>query len=86
MLLATLCILPNAIVRLFLRLGVQSNLVFLSIWATLVVVIVLIDSIRNRRLHLAFGIGGTIALTIMYLAQFASRTPVWQLFASRLVR
>jgi hypothetical protein len=85
MLLATLCILPNSIVRLFLRLGFQTNLAFLNIWATLIVVIVLIDSIRNRRLHPAFGIGGAIALTMMYVAQFASRTPAWQLFASRFV-
>jgi len=85
MLLATLCMLPNAIVRLFLRFF-DTNLDFLSIWATLVVVIVLIDSLRNRRLHPAFGIGVTIALTTMYVAQFASRTQAWQIFASHLVR
>ena len=85
MLLATLCMIPNAIVRLFLRFF-DSNLAFLNIWATLIVLIVLIDSIRNRRLHPAFGIGATIALTIMYVAQFASRTQAWQVFASHLVR
>lgn len=85
MLLATLCILPNAVVRLFLRFF-DTNLAFLSIWATLVVVIVLIDSIRNRRLHPAFGIGAATALAVMYVAQFASRTQVWQVFASHLVR
>jgi hypothetical protein len=85
MLLGTLCMLPNAVVRLFLRFF-DTNLAFLSIWATLVVVIVLIDSLRNRRLHPAFGIGATIALTVMYSAQFASRTQAWQVFASHLVR
>jgi hypothetical protein len=85
MLLATLCILPNAIVRLFLRFF-DTHLAFLSIWAMLVLVIVLIDSLRNRRLHPAFGIGVTVALTVMYLAQFASRTQTWQGFASHLVR
>jgi hypothetical protein len=85
MLLATLCILPNAIVRLFLRFF-DTNLAFLSIWAILVVVIVLMDSLRNRRLHPAFGIGAAVALTVMYVAQFASRTEAWQLFASHLVR
>ena len=85
MLLATLCLLPNPIVRLFLRVGFQSNLAFLNIWAILVVVIVLIDSVRNRRLHPALGIGAATALSMMYLAQFASCTQAWQLFASRLV-
>ncbi len=85
MLLATLCVLPNAVVRLFLRFF-DTNLAFLSIWAMLIVVIVLIDSLRNRRLHPTFGIGATAALTLMYFAQFASRTQAWQVFASHLVR
>jgi hypothetical protein len=85
MLLATLCILPNAIVRLFLNFF-QTNLAFLSIWAVMIVVIVLIDSVGNRRLHPAFGIGATVALIVMYFAQFASRTQAWQVFASHLVR
>jgi hypothetical protein len=85
MLLATLCMIPNAIVRLLLRFF-ETNLAFLSIWAMLVVVIILVDSIRNRRLHPAFGIGTTVALAVMYFAHFVSRTQAWQLFASHLVR
>lgn len=85
MLIATLCILPNAIVRLFLRVGFQSNLAFLNIWAAFIVTIVLIDSVRNRRLHPALGIGAAIALSMMYVAQFASCTQTWQSFAARLV-
>jgi hypothetical protein len=85
MLLATLCMIPNAIVRLLMRF-IDTNLALLSVWATLVVVIVLIDSLRNRRLHPAFGIGAAIALVIMYSAQFGSRTQAWQAFASHLVR
>lgn len=85
MLLATLCMVPNAIVRLFLRFGVETNLGFINIWTTLLLLIVLIDSIRNRRLHPAFAIGGTTAIALMYAAQFASRTQLWQHFAPRIV-
>jgi hypothetical protein len=85
MLLATLCMLPNVFVRLLLPLGVQSNIAFLSIWATLVVAIVLTDALRNRKLHPAFGIGVTVVLASMYLAYFASRTPLWQHFSARVV-
>jgi hypothetical protein len=85
MLLATLCMLPNVFVRLLLPLGVQSNIAFLSIWATLVLAIVLTDTLRNRKLHPAFGIGMTVVLAFMYLAYFASRAPLWQDFAARAV-
>lgn len=86
MLLATLCMLPNVFVRLLLPLGVQSNIAaFLSIWATLVLAIVLTDTLRNRKLHPAFGIGVTVVLASMYVAYFASRTPLWQHFAAGVV-
>jgi hypothetical protein len=77
--------LPNVFVRLLLPLGVQSNIAFLSIWATLVLAIVLTDTLRNRKLHPAFGIGVTVVLASMYVAYFASRTPLWQHFAAGVV-
>jgi len=85
MLLATLCMLPNVFVRLLLPMGVQSNIAFLSIWAALVLAIVLTDALRNRKLHRAFGIGVPVVLTSMYLSYFASRTSLWQHLAARAV-
>lgn len=78
MLLATLCMLPNPTVRLLLMVGVQRNIVMLSVWALLVMAIVLVDSITNRRLHPAFGLGGTLTIALLYLAYFASLTSLWQ--------
>ena len=85
MLLATFCILPNPIVRLFIWAGFGSNLVILCFWASLVATVVLLDSMRNRRLHRAFGFGATITVTFLYLAFFGSLTPLWQDFAAHVV-
>ena len=85
MLLATLCMLPNVFVRLLLPLGVQSNLAFLGIWAALVLAMLLLDSLRNRKIHPAFGIGVPVLLASMYLAYFVSRTSLWQNFAASVV-
>ena len=85
MLLATFCILPNPIVRLFIWAGLGSNLVILSTWASLVAVVVLLDSIRNHRLHRAFAFGATITVAFLYLAYFGSLTQLWQHLAARTV-
>lgn len=85
MLLATFCMLPNPIVRLFIWVGFGSNIMILSFWALLVTVIVLLDSIRNGRLHPALGFGATITIGFLYLAYFGSRTSVWQRFAASAV-
>ncbi len=85
MLLATFCILPNPIVRLFIWAGLGSNIVILSFWASLVAAVVLLDSMRNRRLHRAFGFGATIAVAFLYLVYFGSLTPLWQDFAAHTV-
>jgi len=85
MLLATFCILPNPIVRLFIWAGLGSNIMILSSWALLVAAVVLFDSIRNRRVHPAFGFGATIIVVFLYLVYFGSRTPLWQHFAANMV-
>lgn len=85
MLLATFCILPNPIVRLFIWAGFGSNIVILGVWASLVAAVVLLDSIRNRGLHRAFGFGATITVAFLYLAYFGSLTPLWQRFAASAV-
>ena len=85
MLLATLCMLPNPIVRLLTWAGLGSNIVILSVWALLVVAIVLLDSMRNSRLHPAFGFGATATVALLYLAYFGSLMPIWQRFAANAV-
>ena len=84
MLLATLCILPNVFVRLFISV-VDSNLGFLAIWTVPVVGLVLLDSIRNRKLHPAFSYGAPIVLAVMYAAYFVGNTEAWRNFAARSV-
>jgi hypothetical protein len=85
MLLATFCILPNPIVRLFIWAGLGSNILILGFWASPVTAVVLFDSIRNRRVHPAFGFGATIIVVFLYLVYFASRTLLWQHFAANTV-
>ena len=85
MLLATFCILPNPIVRLFVWAGFGSNIVILSVWASWVTAVVLFDSIRKRRVHPAFGFGATIIVVFLYLVYFGSRTLLWQHFAANMV-
>jgi len=85
MLLATFCILPNPIVRLFMWVGFGSNIIILSVWASLVTTVVLLDSIRNRRLHPAFGFGAAITIAFLYFAYFGSLTWHWQHFAAKTV-
>lgn len=85
MLLATFCMLPNPMVCLFMWAGFGSNIVILNVWALFVVAIVLFDSIRNRRLHPAFGFGATATVALLYLAYFGSLMPIWQRFAANAV-
>ena len=85
MILATLCMLPNPIVRLFVWAGFGSNLVILCVWASLVAAIVLVDSTRNRRVHPAFGFGATITVAFLSLVYFGSLTPTWQQLAAKMV-
>jgi hypothetical protein len=85
MLLATFCMLPNPIVRLFIWMGFGSNIMILGFWTSLVTAVVLTDSIRNRRVHPAFGFGATIIVVFLYLVYFGSRTPLWQHFAANMV-
>jgi hypothetical protein len=85
MLLATFCILPNPIVRLFIWAGLGSNIMILSLWALLVIAVVLLDSIRNRKLHPAFGLGAAVTIAFLYLAYFGSLTQLWQRFAAKAV-
>ena len=86
MLLATFCMLPNPIVRLFIWAGIGSNIMILSLWALLVIAVVLFDSRRNHKLHPAFGVGATLSVIFLYFAYFGSLTALWQRFAAGAVR
>jgi hypothetical protein len=85
MLLATFCMLPNPIVRLVSWAGFGSNIAILTLWASLVTAVVLLDSMTNRRLHPAFGFGATITVMFLSLAYFGSLTPLWQHLAANAV-
>lgn len=85
MLLATFCILPNPIVRIFIWAGLGSNFMILCFWASLVAAVVLLDSMRNRRLHPAFAYGAPITIALLSFAYFGSRTPFWQHIAANAV-
>lgn len=85
MVLATLCMLPNPMVRLLVLVGVERNIVILDIWASLVVAVALLDALRNRRLHPAFGFGSFVTIAFLYSAYFWSLTSFWQRFAGRAV-
>jgi hypothetical protein len=88
MLLATLCILPNAVVRLSLLTSselLSQNIVLLTLWALLVVAVIALDAFRRRRLHPAFGFVGAAVLLIMYCAHFVGISQPWFRFASSLV-
>jgi len=88
MLLDTLCILPNVVVRisfLVTRNLFQRNIMLLSLWVLLVLVVVALDSYRRRRVHPAFGLVGLITVISLYAAYFVGLTAPWIGFASWLV-
>jgi hypothetical protein len=82
--LATLSVLPNAIVRLSFNVPalsfLQTNLEILSFWAALLVVSICVDAMRARRLHPVFAVGGTLTLAALYASWFISRSQVWDQF------
>jgi hypothetical protein len=83
MLLATLCIMPNAIVRLSLTPAFEflnSNLVILHAWVLLAVCVAAIDGIRIRRLHPIYLWGIPLCAAALYLAWGLSRTVAWNQF------
>ncbi len=88
MLMATLCILPNVIVRLSLLTDIDfftRNVNLLGLWALVVILVAALDSYRCRRLHPAFGLGGALAIASLYAAYFVGITQPWQRLATWLV-
>lgn len=87
MLLATACMMPSAFSRIPLNLTfmVSGNVSILMLFDLCVIVPALIDALRNRRLHPAFGWGGSIAVAALNLAYPIAISPQWLRFGSRLV-
>jgi hypothetical protein len=88
MLLATLCILPNVIVRLSFLTDIEfftRNFNLLGLWALTVILVVALDSYRGRRLHPAFGLVGALAIASLYAAYFVGTTNGWVRFSTWLV-
>lgn len=86
MLMATLCLLPNAIVRLSLTpvLGfLSSNLLILHAWVAVLIVIAAVDALRTGRLHPALVIAIPLAATILYAASAFSLSAGWDSFWMR---
>ncbi len=86
MVLATFCILPNPIVRVFMWAGFGNNIVILSVWSLLIVTVVALDSMRNRKFHPAFAFAAPTTIGCLTFAYFASLSSVWQHFAADAVR
>jgi hypothetical protein len=82
MLLATACLLPSPIGRLWF---VQSNLTILFLFDAAVVAFVLADTLVKRRLHPAFVWGSLVLLASLNLGYAGSITPEWRAFGTRLV-
>jgi hypothetical protein len=79
MVLATLSILPNAIVRLSLIgvLPLRSNWDVLVAWALVIICFVAADSLRIRRVHPTFAKGAAAAIGTIVLAQIVSTSAPW---------
>jgi hypothetical protein len=87
MLLATACMMPSAFSRIPLDLTfmVSGNVSILLLFNLCVIVPALIDALRNRRLHPAFGWGGLVAIGALNLAYAIAISPQWLRFGTRLV-
>lgn len=87
MLLATACMMPSAFSRIPLDLTfiVSGNMSILLLFDLCVMVPAVIDTLRNRRLHPAFGWGGSIALAALNLAYPIAISPQWLRLGTSLV-
>jgi hypothetical protein len=87
MLLATACMMPSAFSRIPLNLTfmVSNFLSILILFNLCVIVPALIDALRNRRMHPAFGWGGLIAIGALNLGYLIAISPQWLRFGTWLV-
>lgn len=86
MLLATLGILTPAIARIPLGLIQEGGLpVVFGLTVLIVIVCIVVDTVKNRRLHPAFGWGGALIVASVPLRLVLAGTPAWTKFATWLV-
>jgi hypothetical protein len=87
MLLATACMMPSAFSRIPLNLTfmVSNFMSILLLFDLFVIIAALIDTLRNHRLHPAFGWGGLITLGGLNLAYVIAISPPWLRFGTWLV-
>ena len=87
MLLATACMMPSAFSRIPLNLTfmVSGFLSILILFNLLVITWVAIDTIRNRRLHPAFGWGSLILIGSLNLTYLGAKSAPWLRFGTWLV-
>ena len=83
MLLTSACMLPSIISRLPFNIhGFQSILFYVALF---VIGAICIDTVRNRRLHPAFGWGAPLILISLEVAVLVSETQWWHAFGTTLV-
>jgi hypothetical protein len=86
MLLATLSILTPGIARIPLAFTQQGGLpVFFGLTVLFVIICVVVDTVKNRRLHPAFGWGATLVVASVPLRLMLAGTAAWTQFATWLV-
>jgi len=83
MILATLCMVPNALVRL--TFWWPSFTLPLVLWTLLIVSIALADLAIHRRLHPVFGQWAALQICLLWLAYLVGLSSVWQSFARHAV-
>jgi uncharacterized membrane protein YozB (DUF420 family) len=87
MLLATLSILAAPIARIPLDFIAQGGVpVFFGLMIVFMLACVAVDTVRNRRLHPAFGWGGGMMILSVPLRLVVGGTETWQQFAGWLIR
>jgi hypothetical protein len=87
LLLATACMMPSAFSRIPLNLTfmVSNNVSILILFDLCLIIPALIDTLRHRRLHPAFGWGGSIAIGALNLGYLVAISPQWLRIGTRLV-
>ena len=84
MLLGTACLMPSAFARIPVNLTfmVSNMLSILILFNAFVLMCASIDTLRNRRLHPAFGWGGLLAIGGLSLAYVGAISPPWIRFGT----
>ena len=85
MLLATICMLPNPLVRSIRFLHVPGFFAPLAIWSFCILCVVLVDSRINGHLHVVFKKWAIVEMCFLWLAYFVGASEIWQDFASKVV-